>query len=202
MQKYVTFQFSDCSVFRATFTTVKVYDLKSHKNFVLKTIHFTTCFGYTEPSSDELNLLVETAVLFALGMVPASYIFCAWGDHLPPLCCLTYMKLLFDWNIQLFEIKKGVFQTLWPPRLVSSAQLVLKFQTPWVLFMVTVHDEMKYRSSSFLRNTEGLPDQSACPHETARFRSARCVVTLSRAGADFCTGGLISVYRHLLIRAR
>jgi hypothetical protein len=34
-------------------------------------------------------LLVETAVLFALGMVPALYIFCAWGDHLPPLCCVT-----------------------------------------------------------------------------------------------------------------
>jgi hypothetical protein len=72
-----SFSFSDSSVFRATFTTVKVCDLKSHKNFALKTIHFTTCFGYTEPSSGELNLLVETAVLFALGMVPALYIFCA-----------------------------------------------------------------------------------------------------------------------------
>jgi hypothetical protein len=58
-----SFSFSDCSVFRATFTTVKVYNLKSHKTFVLKTIHFTTCFGCTEPSSGELNLLMETAVI-------------------------------------------------------------------------------------------------------------------------------------------
>jgi hypothetical protein len=38
----------------------------------------TIRFGYTEPSSGELDLLVETAVfLLALGMVPASYICCA-----------------------------------------------------------------------------------------------------------------------------
>jgi hypothetical protein len=91
-------RFSDCSVFLATFTTAKVYNLKSHKNFVLKTIHFTTCFSYTEPSSGELNLLVETSVLFALGMVPASYIFCAWGDHLPPLCCVT---VILDYKLWL-----------------------------------------------------------------------------------------------------
>jgi hypothetical protein len=57
-----------------------------------------------------------------------------WHTFYAEICkpLFIYTKLLFDWNIQFFEIEKGVFEISWPPRLVSSAQLILKFQTPWV----------------------------------------------------------------------
>jgi hypothetical protein len=81
--------FTGSSVFRATFITVKVYNLKSHKTLYIKLFTSVHVLATLSHHQVNLKLLVETAVfVFALGMVPASYILCVRRP--PPFTLLCY----------------------------------------------------------------------------------------------------------------